>query len=85
MVALNSELSQRKSQMDQQMAESVSTAAVTEVEGMPSISPEDEAIVRDNPKIAFICQFLGIFRNVMKIQVSKNFITEEIIEMQEQA
>ena len=50
-----------------QIVEASSTAALTEVEGLPAISAEDEAIIQNNPKIAFICQFLGIFRNVMKI------------------
>jgi len=62
-----------------------STAALTENDGLGHFNPQDETVIRGNPKIAFICQFLGIFRNVMKIQVSKNFITEEILEAQQAA
>lgn len=63
----------------------MSTVANTEIEAQAATTPDDEDLVRNHPKIAFICQFLQIFRSVMKVQVSKNFITEEIVEMQEKA
>jgi hypothetical protein len=35
------------------------------------VSPEEEVELRNQPKLVFICQFLGIFKNVLRLNLNR--------------
>ena len=39
------------------------------------VAPEDEHMVKNLPKVAAICQFMSIFKNVLKINGNLNELT----------